>query len=75
MIGKLPHIAFSTSAACDYEKGNNSHVLQAIGLKEEEIKSSIRIGLSRFTTEKEILNTADELLRVLQEIELERLKE
>lgn len=75
LIGKLPHIAFSTSAACDYEKGNNSHVLQAIGLKEEEIKSSIRIGLSRFTTEKEILNTADELLRVLQEIELERLKE
>lgn len=68
LIGKLPNISFSTSASCALEKGVNSHVLQAIGLGEKEIKSSIRIGLSRFTTEKEIIATANLLSQAIREL-------
>ena len=42
----------SKSSAC--KKGGRSHVLEAIGMKNEEIDGALRIGLSRFTTEDDI---------------------
>ena len=42
----------SKSSAC--KKGGRSHVLEAIGLKNEVIDGALRIGLSRFTTEEDI---------------------
>ena len=43
----------SKSSAC--KKGGRSHVLEAIGMRSEEIDGALRIGLSRFTTEEDIL--------------------
>mgnify|MGYP002857389300 CR=1 FL=1 len=43
----------SKSSAC--KKGGRSHVLEAIGLKNNVIDGALRIGLSRFTTEEDIL--------------------
>ena len=42
----------SKSSAC--KKGGRSHVLEAVGMKNEEIDGALRIGLSRFTTEDDI---------------------
>ena len=45
-------IYVSVGSACHINK--SSHVLKAIGLKENEINSSIRISISKYTTKKEI---------------------
>jgi cysteine desulfurase len=47
-------IATSTGSACASKSLNPSHVLMAMGLKAEQAHGSIRMTLSRFTTEKEI---------------------
>lgn len=46
-------IYVSKSSAC--KKGGRSHVLEAIGLGPKLIDGAIRIGLSRFTTQEDIL--------------------
>ena len=57
-------IATSTGSACASKSLNPSHVLMAMGLKVEQAHGSIRMTLSKFTTEKEI----DYVLKVLPEI-------
>lgn len=47
-------IAASSGSACSSESPRPSHVLQAIGLAEDEARASLRFGLSRFTTREEI---------------------
>ena len=46
-------IYVSKSSAC--KKGGRSHVLEAIGLAPKVIDGAIRIGLSRFTTQEDVL--------------------
>ena len=50
----MSDVAVSTGAACNSEGSKGSHVLEAIGLPDDLIQSSIRIGLGRFTTEEEV---------------------
>ncbi len=45
-------IYVSSGSAC--AKGHKSHVLTAMGLKDNIIDSSLRVSLSRFTTEEEL---------------------
>ena len=45
----------STGSACTSRKAEPSHVLKALGLSEEVLESSIRISLSRSTTEEEVV--------------------
>lgn len=54
-------IAASTGSACSSNNLEPSHVLLAIGLKEEQSHGSLRLTLGRWTTEKEV----DFLLKVL----------
>lgn len=51
---KIPRICISTGSACTSADPEPSHVLQAIGLNEMAARASIRIGLSRFTTDEEV---------------------
>lgn len=47
-------LAVSSGSACSSEQPRPSHVLLALGLDEDQARSSLRFGLSRFTTEDEI---------------------
>lgn len=47
-------ILTSTGSACASNTLEQSHVLKAIGLTPVQINSSIRISISKFTTEKEV---------------------
>ncbi|MCS7280122.1 MAG: cysteine desulfurase [Desulfobacterota bacterium] len=47
-------IAISSGAACTSGKSSLSHVLLAMGLPEEKIRSAVRISLGKFTEEKDI---------------------
>lgn len=55
------HIYVSTGSACSSNKKGNSHVLQAMGLKDKEIEGAIRFSFSRY-------NTLDEMDIVLEKV-------
>jgi cysteine desulfurase len=57
-------IAASTASACSAGSTEPSHVMTAIGLSPEDALSSLRISLSRYTTEEE----TEHLLRSLPKI-------
>jgi len=54
LLTALPHIALSTGSACSSESLSASYVLKALGFDDARAYSSVRFGLSRFTTEAEI---------------------
>jgi cysteine desulfurase len=67
-------IYVSTGSACSEESEEVSHVLQAIGLKPEIARSSIRMSLGRSNTEEDIAGVLRELyLRELPAI-IEKLR-
>lgn len=51
---QIPWVAFSSGAACSSIHPEPSHVLKAIGLDADQIRSSVRFGVSRFNTTEEI---------------------
>ena len=50
-------LAISTGSACSSATVSPSHVLRAMNLDEELIEGALRIGIGKFTTEKEIDKT------------------
>jgi cysteine desulfurase len=54
LLAELPELALSTGAACASASQEPSPVLRALGLPDEDIQGSIRIGLGRTTTACEI---------------------
>ena len=54
---KLTEIACSTGSACTSSIPKPSHVLLAIGLNKKQINNTIRFGIGKFNTIKEINHT------------------
>ncbi len=50
----LSELAMSPGSACNSATEESSHVLRAIGLSDQEARSSLRFSLGRYTTEPEI---------------------
>lgn len=61
LINAMPKLAVSSGSACSSAAVEPSYVLRALGLSDEAARSSIRIGLGRFTTEAEVDSAIDEI--------------
>ena len=61
-------IASSTGSACSAKTLEPSYVLMAIGLSPEQANSSLRLTLSRFTTEEEIDYTLEVLPKIVKSL-------
>jgi cysteine desulfurase len=64
-------ICSSTGSACSEKSLEPSYVLKAIGLKDEDANGSLRLTLSRYTTEEEIdyvLKEMPEIVKKLRKI-------
>ncbi|MDE2619244.1 MAG: aminotransferase class V-fold PLP-dependent enzyme, partial [Sphingomonadales bacterium] len=55
LMSDLRDIAFAAGSACASGSGRPSHVLRAIGLDEQEARSSIRLGFGRYTGMPEVV--------------------
>src|SRR5438309_1382332 len=63
LLMALKEIAVSTGSACTSASLEPSYVLRAIGVEAELAHTSIRFGISRFTTEEEIDFVVDRVVR------------
>lgn len=63
----LQGICVSTGSACDSKETQISHVLKAIGLEEMLAKGTIRISLSKYNTEQDMIKIVQVLVGILKE--------
>ena len=61
-------IYVSTGSACMSHSSGPSHVLKAIGLPIIQANSSLRITISKFTTEKDIKYVLEKILKVINKL-------
>lgn len=65
LLAQMPNIAASTASACQGKGVEASYVLRALGLTEEEAKSSIRFSFGRLTTAAEVDSLIQQMSTVL----------
>lgn len=63
----LKGICVSTGSACDSKETQISHVLKAIGFEEMLAKGTIRISLSKYNTEHDMMKIVQVLVGILKE--------
>lgn len=61
-------LAVSSGSACTSSNPEPSHVLRALQMDDDRIRSSLRFGLGRFTTEQEIDRAADLLVEAVNRL-------
>ena len=59
IIALTNDVAISSGSACTTAAVEPSHVLKALGMSDEDVHSSIRIGLGRMTSEAEVKYAGD----------------
>ena len=64
----LQGICFAAGSACASASVKPSHVLTAMGLTEEEAKSSVRISFGKDNTEEEVFKAAEIFVKTVQEL-------
>ena len=74
LIMSLGKIAVSTGSACTSSASKVSHVLKAISLSNELASSTIRIGIGRFNSDKDIEVAIEVISRVVNDLKIKRKK-
>lgn len=67
MMG-MKHIGVSSGSACTSSSLEPSYVLRALGVDEGTAHTSIRIGIGRFTTEKEVDEAVESFVTVVKRL-------
>jgi cysteine desulfurase len=65
VLEALVDVALSAGSACSTDKREASHVLRAMGLPEERLFSSLRLGFGRSNTQEQVARAAAEVARVV----------
>jgi cysteine desulfurase len=63
-------LAISTGAACSSGSVSPSHVLRAIGMKDDWIHGALRIGIGKFNTDQEIDEAAEILCTAIERVRM-----
>lgn len=58
LMSDCRQVMFSAGSACASGSGRPSHVLRALGLSDQQAKSSIRLGFGRYTTAADLESAA-----------------
>ncbi|MBU0963232.1 MAG: cysteine desulfurase [Nanoarchaeota archaeon] len=61
-------ICSSTGSACSSKSLEPSHVLMALGMKEEDAHGSLRLTISRFTTEEEVDIVLEKIPKIIEKL-------
>ena len=70
LISNLKNIALSTGSACSSATLEPSYVLKAIGKNESMIKSAIRFGIGRQTTDEDIKYVVENVIESVSKLRL-----
>ncbi|MEM6591833.1 MAG: aminotransferase class V-fold PLP-dependent enzyme, partial [Cyanobacteria bacterium P01_C01_bin.73] len=68
LLGLRTTVALSSGAACSTTKTEPSHVLKALGHRDELAYASLRFGLGRWTTAAEIDRVAEAAIATIQSL-------
>lgn len=66
LLSEVRSVAFSIGSACASGSGRPSHVLSTLCGIERDLRSSIRIGFGRYTTEAELVEALDLINRAAE---------
>ena len=72
LMAGLPDLALSAGSACSSARPEPSHVLKALGLSDDAVKASIRIGLGRNNTLSEVDAAADRIIAEVKALRASR---
>jgi cysteine desulfurase len=70
LLANLDEVVASTGSACEAGSIEPSRVLTALGLTREAAFSTLRFGLGRFTTDKDVMQATSQIIKVHQYLSL-----
>jgi len=68
LIMEMKEVALSSGSACTSASPHPSHVIKALGVSDEEVRSSLRFGLGRFNTQEEVDYVAQRVVETVKKI-------
>ena len=66
IINSMPQIAVSSGSACTSSSPSPSYVLKELGISKLDSNTSIRIGVGRFNTNKDIEIASEAIINAIR---------